>query len=525
LKRLYKLSIHFVFIILFALGTIFSTLADVYYPKYNESPVIDLSGRLDPHYISKLESDLANAPMEIRIVFIYSENKINLGIYAAKLYDLWEMTGDSILVVVDPVTNEVGYGISQTTKKKLKQRKETVVDNKGQQKPKEGITEDLSSVEPETLVSAIVEKFTRTEIIIGSDNTNNQKNSNGAGSTMNLIMNKVGLSGINSDNSKRTINIPVFEILIILIIFAVISLFSYLYILRLKKKKLKELKDTYSLDGNVLTQGIGENLEKISSDLERMNKYRGKTKEVLENHINKLKTSEREATEHLDKLDKNLEEMKDIDDLEETGKLMEDGDMLNKGLEALHKESLEYRKEFRAILKKGNANISDVRVNIESCKNLVDETKTLYKLELTNIIERIKDLQVEIPNLESYINNSDPIGFTEYLGTVHQKIREIRKDVDIIPHLHKQIQENIPQTMTSYLKHPYFMINIFERERIRQELIQLRSDALNVLSIGDLKASEEILTSIFKILNSEPKQPENAENAEQSSLFDTPKSE
>jgi len=524
LNRFYNLLIHFVFVILFTVGTSFSTLADVFYPKYNNNSVIDLSGRLDPNYISKLETDISKAPMEIRLVYIYAENKINLGIYAAKLYDNWQMNGDSILVVIDPVTNEVGYGISLQTKNKLKQRKETIVENKNKKVDK-GLTEDLSDVEPETLVSSIIDKFTRKEILIGSDNSNKENKDNkrakGPGSTMNLIMDKVGLSDKHSNTPRKTrpLDLPIFKILIMFAFLAFIILLAKLYVFRLKKIKIKELKETYSFDGTILIKSMNENIEKILGDIERMNKFRGKTKEFIDNHISKLQLSKEEARKDLEKLNKILE---NIEDVEEVGTLLGDSDLLNKGLEALHKESVEYRKEFRLVLKKSNSSISDLRVNIENCKSVVEETKRLYKLELTQIVHKIKHIENEIPSLENYVNSYDPVGFTEYLGTVKQKIKDIRKEIEIIPHLHKQIQENVPKTMTNYLKHSFFMINIFERERIRQELFELRAEALSVLSTGDLKASEEIVNSIFEILNSEPKQPENSENSQQSSIFDNP---
>jgi hypothetical protein len=489
------LKITFCLLIIFTLNNV--ALADVPYPDYTGEKVLDLSHKFDSNYLGRLENDLDQyePETEIRIVFIDSKNQINLGFYAPKLFDHWKMSEDSILVVIDPYLNKTGYGLGKKVIEKLKTRKQ--IDEKDVKKA----TQPDINIDYNNLPAAIADKFA-AEIpkVIPQENSGPSvkpgKQQSG-GDNGPLVQ---GNTSNSSDNKPHKPGNPyTLRIILAIILLLIIGgAGGFFYNRKQKIKKQLELKTTYSFEGEILTEQLAEIMEKITVDTEKMAKFKGQTKKELIPHIEKLKSILEKGTLFSEKLANSLEEI-DLDNLYYIFELLDEGKMVLENMEQLHKESVAFRKEYKAILEKNSMHLSDIRVNIENCRNLLEEMRTLYTLSLEFSENKINDCEALLIKAQELINRNDPLEYRGILNEIHETIRILKKDFDIIPHLYKQLQESIPVSINSSLEVGIPDNN--EKVALRDEISRLRLTALENLAKGNLEPSEKLINEIFARLN------------------------
>ncbi len=485
-RRFYSLILQ----ILFVLVIIFPSYSDIVYPEYQGNTVIDLAHKFDEHYISSLETDLKQYDVEIRVVFINTEGKINLGFYAPKLFDKWQMSEESILVVIDPYLNKTGYGIGKKIRDEIRKRNS---ENKDKDKKK---TEPGKNIDYDNLAAAIMDKFSLAE---EKQKLPEQKNAikNETGGNLNFSSNK------SPDEDKPAPNLPpnpyILKIILALIGFILLC-GSSVFIFNRKQilKRQNELKTNYTFDADIQLQELNTILEKIYADIEKMSKYNGDTKKELILHIEKLNEIKEHGDKFTEKLTNSLEEI-EIDNLVQISDLIDEGSMLLQQLEQIHKESVALRKDFKATVDKSAMNISDIRVNIENCKNTIEELKTLYQLNLTHSEEKIESCEKLLLNSQNVLHHNDPIEFRNIMLDIHETIKELKRDFDVIPHLYRQLQESIPETIDAYLEES--LLDPAKKSGIKDEISLLRKKALNSLLNGNLEISETTVNLIFEKLN------------------------
>ncbi|MBC7472871.1 MAG: hypothetical protein H7263_01170 [Candidatus Sericytochromatia bacterium] len=487
-KNTFFLSMSTFFLIIFSIT--FEVKSIDLYPTYDGENVIDMSQKFDSNYISRLKSDLNQSDKEIRVVFLDAKNKVNLSFYAPKLFEAWKMSADSILVVIDPFTNKTGYGIGKNVKEEMKKRQ---IVNKDEKSKK--IT-NSQKVDYDNLVSAIMDKFSPEQVKVKSKDKDNKKNSSNQSDPSyktDSDTSKEKVANLPSDNKNMII---ILLILVILIIFA--SIGFYIYNKKMIAKRQEELKTTYYFDADTMQQDINLLSEKINSDIDKMSKYQSITVKKIIPHTEKLEHSTDKTIVYLDKLTNQLEE-NDIDNLGYLREILDEGNVLKSELEDLHKESVALRKEFKSIKEKSYMSLSDVRVNIENCKNNVEELKLLYGFNLENSEMMITECENLLLESQNSIKAHDPIGFNSIVKNIQSIIKNLKRDFDIIPHLSNQLNENIPLSIEASLEES--LIDVAHKNKASREINELRERALSSLSSGDLEHSELLIKNIFDRIN------------------------
>lgn len=464
----------------------------VEYPEYTGDNVVDLSGKFDNRYVDSLKSELNNSTNEVRVVFLDTKDKINLGFYAPKLFEKWNMHEDSILVVIDPYLNKTGYAIGKTVREEMRKRLAVKADDKNLKK------DNGKNIDYDNLASAIFDKFSPAQI--KQEGKNNKKNSDSSGS---------GGNNYNSESSgskkkkveKDLIVISPLTKKIILSVISLMFLSGGIFFFYNKKKRLKEqteLKTNYLFDADIQKQDIATMIEKIEADILKMNSYKGKTQQEAQTNIEKLHSWKNKAELFIEKMDNQLEEV-DIDDLGSIRELLDEGSIIKEELDKTHKESVSIRKDYKSTIKKAEVYASDIRVNLENCKFTIESIRTIYKLPLNQSEIKISECEQEIEKINELASQNNPIELKQLNQNVHDKIKQIKKELDIIPHLYKQLQETIPVSIDSSLEES--LMDIHHRNRKKKEINDLRNDALISLSDGDLKRSEELIANIFEKIN------------------------
>ncbi|MEK7432289.1 MAG: hypothetical protein AABZ74_04080 [Cyanobacteriota bacterium] len=480
-------------VVFFSLNLV--SFAELEYPSYTGKKITDISGKFDSNYLSNLESQVASYDYEMRIVFISTEGKVNLAFYAPKLFEMWKMNEDSVLVVIDPYKNKFGYAIGKEVRKKIKEKKVIEDNNK--------ISENTDKViDYDNLVNAIDKKFLSPK----ADSKKEDKKKNN--DTNSEASNTYKYSNSNSNSKKNNLDFVDYGklkkyALFIILLGVIIGGAAYVINKKNKEKKQLELKTNYTFDADIQIQDINTLIEKIDNDILKMNKYIGSTKKELKDHILKLIENNKKAKSFIDKITQKLEEL-EIEDIYELKELLDDGNMNISILKQIHQDSLDYRKDFKMIQDGYQMSISDIRVNIESCKNLLEETKMLFPFPLLKCSEKINDMEIFISNHNLFEKN-DPLDFKEKMQTTHKKMVILKKELSIIPHLYKQLQEDIPLNISSYLDESLF--DSTSKNKIKNKVNDYRNNALISLSDGDLQETEELINKIFKsfeVKNSSP---------------------
>lgn len=480
MKNIY---ITLVLIILFTFLN-FPVHGEIIYPEYDGNKVIDLSGKFKNSYLNKINGEISNSDFETRIVFIKSEGKLNLGFYAPKLFEKWKMSEDSILVVVDPYLNKTGYALGTNVRELMKKRQKVFVEQDSKKEGKEIIDYD-------NIVSAIKDKFSLEEII--------------AKEKQNAIKDKVKTKVTYSENNTFNNNIPSTDINInwkiilpIILFFVLLGLGIFLFNRNKSYKRSLELKTNYTFDADIQKQEITQILEKIVKDIEKAKSYNGTTLNEYSKHIENLKKVKKEADKFLIKFDAEFSEV-DMDGLGAIRDLLDEGNLLLDNLKSLHKESVKQRKDIKVIVEKSEMSLSDVRVNIEQSKITLEELKTLYLFPLEYSEKKIENIERIMENAKSILLQNDPYEFRNRLSNIHNEIKILKRDFDIIPHLYKQLKEDLPLNIDSYLEES--LLDPVPKSKLRAEVHDIRNNALILLSKGELEKTETLVKSIFEKMN------------------------
>lgn len=484
-KTIYKLLLITVFSFFIQL-TSFSAPE---YPEYFGKNVVDLSGKFDSNYLATLEAETKAYDYEMRIVFVNTDGKINLAFYAPKLFQTWKMDDESVLVAIDPYLNKFGYAMGKNVREKLKKNR---VENNGKD---DAFSDNKKTIDYDNLTQAINQKFSGVAEK-GSKSSNKTKPNTNSNPS-----NTYKYSGENNTkqytNSANKINIE--KKYIFAVIFLCLIIFAGYYFIskNLKTKKQLEQKTNFSFDADILAKELTTLIQKIEADIEKMGKYEGSTKLELEAHIEQLKKDVEEGSDFLEELTALLEEV-ELDEIMDLKHKLDEGNTLFSVLQQNHKDSVKMRKEFKSVLESSSMTISDVRVNIENCNTLLEESKILFPFSLNKLDTKLFDIQKSIPSTEESLFKNDPVQFKEKIQEIHKKLNNLKKELSIIPHLYKQLQEDIPLNISSYLEES--LLDSATKSKIQTKVTQYKNNALISLSEGDLAEAEILVKKIFENL-------------------------
>ncbi|MFN8577571.1 MAG: hypothetical protein U0354_12000 [Candidatus Sericytochromatia bacterium] len=488
-NKLVKISLN-IFILL--LITTQNPCFSAQYPEYTGEKVIDLSNKFDNRYVDSLKGELNQSSNDVRVVFLDTKGKINLSFYAPKLFEKWNMPEDSVLVVIDPYLNKIGYGIGKKVLEDMKKRKESNQESKK-------TNENNKSIDYDNLATAIFDKFSPTQIKQSKNSDKNiktnNKNNSSSGDSYNSNTNN------NKAIEKEFVSISPLTKKILLVSFFIILLSGAGFAYYRRKKHLSEqseLKTNYLFDVDIQKQEVSELIEKIQNDITKMSQYKGKTKKETQANIEKLNTIKNKSELFLARMESELEEI-DIEDLGAIRELLDEGSLIKDELNKIHKESLDLRRDFKSTIKKAESYASDIRVNLENCKFTMESIRTIYNLPLIKSEEKINDCEKEISNINDLASQNNPLELKQINQNIHDKIKDIKKELEIIPHLYKQLQENIPISIESTLEES--ILDTTQRNKKKKEILEIKNNALISLSNGDLETSQELIDDIFIELN------------------------
>lgn len=466
------------------------SFSEIIYPEYTGDNVIDISGKFDNIYISSLKSELNQSSNEVRIVFLDTKGKINLSFYAPKLFDKWNMPDDSVLAVIDPYLNKTGYGIGKKVLEEMRKRETLKAHN--QEK------EVSQTIDYDNLATAIFDKFSPDQIKQEKDSKSKPKKNNinsDSGNQYSSSQTTVKKEN-NTSNILNPLTIKIFLAILFLIIIA--GAIGYFYLKSKREKEQLELKTTYTFDADIQKQEVLELIDKINLDINKMSSYKGGTKKEVKNNIEKLELWKNKGELFIEKMENQLEDI-DIDDLGSIRELLDEGSLIKDELQKVHKESVSIRKDFKSTIKKTSMSISDIRVNLENCKVSLESIRTLYKLPLNISENKIIDCETYIEKINELASQNNPIEVRENSQKVYDIIKKIKKELEIIPHLYRQLQESIPLSIDSTLEEN--IIDSHQRNKSKKEINDLKNDAIISLSNGDLDNSEALIKIIFDRLN------------------------
>lgn len=486
-KYLKMSQIYFSLIVFFILLIYEPAYSEVVYPQYTGENVVDMSGKFDNRYINSLKSELSQSANEVRIVFLDTKDKINLAFYAPKLFDKWEMPEDSVLVVIDPYLDKTGYGIGKKVLEEMKQR--LAVKNNSKEK------ENSKQIDYDNLASAISDKFSPSQVKQENKTNTKNKKSNNSGSSENY-----NPSNSTGNNKKANTDSIIFSPLVIKILLAVLFLIivsggiGFFYSNKKRLKEKQELKTTYTFDADIRKGEILELIEKINKDIQKMNTYKGGTKKEVKANIEQLILWKNKGELFIERIDSEFEDI-DIDDLGSAREILDEASLIKDELSRVHKESVDIRKDFKSTIIKSSMSISDIRVNLENCKVSLESIRTIYKLPLGISEDKIFKCEKYIEQISQLASENNPIEVRELSQSTYSTIKSIKKELEVIPHLYRQLQETIPITIESSLEEN--ILDIHQRNKTKKEINDLKNDALISLSNGNLEHSEQLIKAIF----------------------------
>ncbi|MFN8579004.1 MAG: hypothetical protein U0354_19420 [Candidatus Sericytochromatia bacterium] len=460
----------------------FSSFAEIVYPEYTGENVVDLSGKFDNRYADSLKSELSQSQTEIRIVFLKTDDNVNLSFYAPKLFEKWKMKPDSVLVVIDPYLNKTGYGLGKKVLEDMKKR-QVGKDKKNNQK------QDDLIVDYDNLASAIFEKFSPDQL--KEDDEERTNFNENISSDMNKDKNKKK----KKKKKKDGIN-PLYILLPLLVIGGIGYTGWYFY---MKKKHLKEIMETranHLFDLNIQKQEILSSIKDLQIDIEKMNLYNDFDEEIRKN-IYSLNMAIEKAEVFIDKIEFQVEEI-ELDDFDSIIEIGKKALVVKEELFKEHMESLDLRMNSQTVISRNNERISQLKYDIDNSRQAIENIKTTYNF-LGFSDEKIKKCESGIRKVNKLFSNDEPLEAIKTISQTNQIISKIKKDAELIPTLYKQLREIMPtlieRTTEQYILDPEL------KDKTKKEINNLKSAALISLSNGEFENSEKIVKDIFAKIN------------------------
>ena len=84
-------------------------------------PITDVSGSLPREYLAEMQLKLQSYPFAVRAVYLPQTQGTHLGLYAARLFQHWDMPEDQMLVVIALDRRKIGVHAGQKLKARMKE--------------------------------------------------------------------------------------------------------------------------------------------------------------------------------------------------------------------------------------------------------------------------------------------------------------------------------------------------------------------------------------------------------------------
>lgn len=453
-----------------------------------ERHIVDISGQLTADYLRKVEAQISQYPFDVRVVYIPDTKGLNLGSYAARLFERWKLPQDSMLLVVALDRPKIGVHAGKKLKQSLTQDMQDQEIPVPSASPIPGVTPDPTlplDVAPEfnhlDLIPNAIDEITESMKQGSQENRARPSTEPQAQSSHVQVQQE-------HERPRRSFKLSLSEWLGLLSILAGLLLgvgvwFGLKFWRRWRKHQ--ELVGRYSLQGQVVYEQLEQVYEDLESVMPDFHGYLGETEKTLTLFLKSIHHLQEEYEEIFDAFNEEIQLLGQKDTREEAVEFFQDLELKLEEGQQLHEQALNVLKNLKDVRQANQQMFSQSDQRRQQFSQELTELRKLHpQLKLLRIQQIYQQTLQELQRLEKQ-NERDPLGVEKALKVWRKKISKLEHDTRSLPHLWQQFQQDLKERLDDLRKRVQEHGNPALQKRL-QEIERLYRTLLQAIQQGDL---------------------------------------
>lgn len=463
--------------------------------------VTDASGELQADYLIKIQNQISQYPFPVRVVYLPSTQGVNLGNYASGLFMHWQLSDDSMLVVVALDRRRIGVhagtGLQATLKNNAQAKEIALPEPSPSGSPSPGASPEASSKPAERPLD-LSAGMSHLDLVPQAIENVTDALAQAPAPTVKPQVSDFPEAEDNFTVEKNTSRPPRGQDwlpddltwLIAALIAAAVATGGWFGLkFWLRWRSTQNLVNRFSLQGQAVREQLEQIYESLESVMPDFHGYQGETETTLKLFLKSIHHLQEEYEAIFDAYDEEVRQL---------------------GLRETREEAIEFFRELERKLVEGKQlheqallvlrNLKDVRAaNQQLCEQSdtrrqafsqeISELRKLHpELKLVKIQQGYQQALVELQRLEKQ-NERNPLGVEKKLGDWRKQLNRMETETRTLPHLHQQFTGDLKNRIKGLRERvkgsssSNQVQSLAEIERLHKNLIQaIEQGDLNVLN-------------------------------------------
>lgn len=484
-------------LILFCLGSNFAWALPPLPSPNPESRLTDLSGTLPAIYLDTMGSRLERYPFEVRAVFLPQTERLNLAVYAEKLFKHWQMPDKSMLLVVALDRRKIGVHMGLTLKEELKRASSSEI-NLPQTSPSPGqspATPPSSEPEPDhlELLPDVVDDISQS---LKTPSSTSAKPPlaplESAPAAEHLFEGQT--AGRRHAPTSRAREIPnLLPVWILLGVVALAGAGTWGGRLWQRQKARRDLIGKFALEGQASFNQLETVYSRMDGLLPQFHGYQGDTHEKLKLFLKELSHLQNRYDQIFDGFE---EELKRLADPEEQADAIDFFQAMETDLEkgqGLCQQAQTVLKNLSELKQKNTSQLATLQAQKNHFSQELHELRKLHPhLKLTRLSPVFQKHHEHLKQMDQS-NARDPMRVEKELQDWQKELRKLERDLQSLPHLWLQFNGDLRNRIAALQKRAEAKTLLSaQQNRLLQEVLQLHKHILQAIEQGDLERINQL---------------------------------
>lgn len=426
-------------------------------PSYTDEMLLDVSQTLERPYLNRVKEKLSAYPFTIKVVYLPDTKGVNLATYASSLFQEWQLSENSMLLVVALDRRKIGIKIGAELRQKQQQTStewSQPVPSKSTAPPtgaSPSLTPHLELL-PDAIdtvlnlresppdaaesPSSAASTAPTNEDLLTSPATRPPKSSHQR-TTKHPARTTPHSSPISLANN---IEIP-WGILIGLLGLAFLGGGGWYGWKRWQQHQAILLKrERYSLSAETTLQALEAHFPDLQAAIKNLRIYQGKTKANLQYLLRELEQLQERGQENLDSYEQALAQLENPHEQEQAIAFFDGLESDLDSVQPLLDQTKTVQDNLRKARQRNQISLKKCLQRYQQLVIQLQEIRTLYHLQLTKLYRHIKSYQDTLQQYQQQ-NNTDPLGLETEIANWELTIQKSERELKALPHISEQVQQ------------------------------------------------------------------------------------
>lgn len=454
MQKLLLIFIYFYFNGLLVQGSAWA--AKPTWPSYTDEMLVDVSQTLERPYLIRVKQQLSSYPFPIKVVYLPKTHELNLALYARDLFRHWELSENTMLMVVALDRRKIGIKMGAELQRKGQPNhtewpqptKSSSVSSAPPTKSPSPIhhlellpnavdtllekgTEPSGSPQPAKIPSATAH-VTRSE---DSPSPHQMKRNPSRSS-------KQSTSAEPKNRPSRETVWP-WELSFLLLGLLASGGGGWYGWRRWQQQQQLQLKrEKYALNAETSLQALNALYPDVLTAVKHMRVYQGKTQSNVQYVLHELERLLEQFDDHLESYDEALEQLNHAQTQTEAIAFFDSLESDLAKAPSLLEQAQTVQTNLRKAIQRNQITLNKYQQRYQQVVVHLQEIRTLHRLQLNKLYRNLKTYQEQLHTFQHH-NGPDPLGIESDLPTWEREIQKQERDIKALPHIWEQLNHTL----------------------------------------------------------------------------------